>query len=190
MYTVEQINKVGNSLIYLADRVKAPSKTKLIKLIYILEEISIKKYGIPFFNLDYKVWKFGPVANAVYVELSSSPSMLKEFITRDLSDEGNTYIKGIKSFSDDEFTNNDIELLEYVVDKFGESTAKELIEVTHHKESPWYNAALKNDVLNDLLEERISYTNFFVDLAELVKHDERKTMIFHRFRDKIQFREV
>jgi hypothetical protein len=56
-----QIDKVGNSIIYLSEKIGELSKTKDLKLISILDELSIKKSGIPFFNLKYKVWKFSPV---------------------------------------------------------------------------------------------------------------------------------
>ena len=61
-FSSEQLEKIGNTVVYLADRIENLSKTKLLKLLYILDEISIKKSGIPMLNLKYKVWKFGPVS--------------------------------------------------------------------------------------------------------------------------------
>lgn len=52
----EQIDKIGNSIIYFSQKIEDLSKTKVLKLLYILEELSIKKSGIPFFNLKYKLW--------------------------------------------------------------------------------------------------------------------------------------
>jgi len=92
MYTREQIEKIGNSIVYLSSKIDKISKTKLLKLLYVLDEISIKRSGIPFLNLKYKVWKFGPVADDLFVEFSSSPSMLKDFINRESTAEGHNYI--------------------------------------------------------------------------------------------------
>ena len=51
----EQLSKIGNALIYLSSNINRLPKTKALKLIYILDELSIKQSGIPFFNLQYKV---------------------------------------------------------------------------------------------------------------------------------------
>lgn len=51
----EQIDKIGNSIIYFLQKIEDLSKTKVLKLLYILDELSIKKSGIPFFNLKYKL---------------------------------------------------------------------------------------------------------------------------------------
>ncbi len=59
MYSQEQTSKIGNTVVYLASNVENSSKTKLLKLLYLLDEISIKTSGIPFLNLQYKdmeVW--------------------------------------------------------------------------------------------------------------------------------------
>ena len=53
-YNEAQLNKIGNTAIYLSERIPNLSKTKFLKLLYILDELSIKQSGIPFLNLDYK----------------------------------------------------------------------------------------------------------------------------------------
>jgi uncharacterized phage-associated protein len=181
MYSIDKIDKIGNTIVYLATNIPNISKTKLLKLIYLLDEISIRKFGIPFLNLEYKVWKFGPVASDIFVELSSAPSMLKPFIDRGFLENGHDYISASKPFSDDEFTANDIELLEFVVYKFKDISAAELIELTHRKESPWYNAALKHGKLEDLKNEVISSTDIVINMKELIQHDEQKKAIYEDY---------
>ena len=180
MYSKEQIEKIGNTIIFLSSEIKDISKTKLLKLLYILDEISIKKFGIPFLNLNYKVWKFGPVDNDIFIELSSKPSILKEFIERKYVDD-NVYIIPKKKFVDDEFSLNELDLMKYVVEKIGHHTANELIKYTHRKNMPWYNAAVRNKVLDLLLEEKINSTDIAIDMSELVKHDERKESIYQDY---------
>jgi uncharacterized phage-associated protein len=177
MYTPEHIEKIGNTIVFLVTNMKKVSKTKLLKLLYILDEISIKKSGLPFLNLEYKVWKFGPVANDIFVELSSSPSFLKDYIERKI-DNDNTYVEAKRTFSDDEFSKNEIELMNLVVDKFKDATADELISFTHRQNSPWYNAAKNNLVLELLETEQISSTDIKINMLELVEHDERKKNIY------------
>ena len=50
-YNEAQLNKIGNTAIYLSERIPNLSKTKFLKLLYILDELSIKQSGIPFLNL-------------------------------------------------------------------------------------------------------------------------------------------
>ncbi len=125
-YSPNQISKIGNTVVFLAEKIKNLSKTKVLKLLYILDELSIKKSGIPFLNLKYKVWKFGPVSEDVFIDLSTSPTILKGYIERSLSTEGKTIITSLVKFEDDEFSQNDIDLLNMVISEFGNKTAKEL----------------------------------------------------------------
>ena len=181
MYTKEQIDKIGNSIVFLSSKIRGISKTKLLKLLYLLDEISLKKSGIPFLNLEYKVWKFGPVANDIFVELSSAPSMLKDYIKRETTKNGHIFISPQKAFVDDEFTQNELDLLDFVVKKFKDTTANELIYFTHRKSSPWYNAAVKNSVYDLLVSEQISSTEIKVEMKELVEYDERKKQIYEDY---------
>lgn len=175
-----QVDKVGNTIIYLAKNIGELSKTKALKLIYILDELSIKKSGIPFFNLKYKLWKFGPVSEEIFIDLSSETTLLKNYIERS-SEEGTTFIKPIAEFKDDEFSDNDIELLDFVIEKFGHKKAKDLVSFTHRKNSPWYLTATENSVLDLLLNEVINNTEILIDLSSLINHDERKKLIYQEF---------
>ncbi|CAM3550262.1 Panacea domain-containing protein [Aequorivita lipolytica] len=175
-----QIDKVGNSIIYLSEKIGDLSKTKALKLIYILDELSIKKSGIPFFNLKYKLWKFGPVSEEIFIDLSSETTLLKKYIER-TSEDGVIIIKPIVAFNDDEFSDNDIDLLDFVIEKFGNKSAKELVFYTHRQNSPWHNTALENSVLELLENEEINNTELLIDMSSLINHDERKKMIYRDF---------
>lgn len=177
-YNDEQIAKIGNTVVFLSDKIEGISKTKLLKLLYILDELSIKRSGIPFLNLTYKVWKFGPVSEDLFIELSSEPTLLKHYILRKSDEEGNTFVYPKVKFNDDEFSQNDLELLELVTKDFGSKSAKELVKYTHRKLSPWYNTAKENSVLELLESEQITNSEFVIDLSQLVAHDERKMEVY------------
>ncbi|MGB0789517.1 MAG: Panacea domain-containing protein, partial [Marinirhabdus sp.] len=145
-YSPDQIAKIGNTVVFLAQKIENISKTKILKLLYILDELSIRKSGIPFLNLKYKVWKFGPVSEDIFIDLSSPPTLLKGYIKRKPNNEGKITITPLVDFNDDEFSKNDIELLHFVLAEFGNKTAKELITYTHRKQSPWYNTAKDNSI--------------------------------------------
>ena len=179
-YTPDEWDKIGNTLIYLTKEIGNCSKTKLLKLMYILDELSIKKSGIPFLNLRYELWKFGPVAQEIFVELSTTPTKLNPFIEQEISGK-NIFVRPKKSFNDDEFTDNDIELLNEVIERYGSKSASDLIEITHRKNSPWYNTAVANGLLERLLSDDINSTNIYIDMTELVAFDERKKQLYQDY---------
>lgn len=179
-YTQYEWDKIGNTLIYLTKEIGSCSKTKLLKLIYILDELSIKRSGIPFLNLRYELWKFGPVAQDVFIELSSKPNKLSPFIEREISDSG-IFVKPSASFNDDEFTDVDIELMDEVLKMYGDKSANDLIQVTHRENSPWRNTAIANGILEDLTNEEISSTNIQIDMTDLVAFDDRKKQLYEDY---------
>ena len=183
IFTQDEIEKVGNTLIYFAERVPDLSKTKLLKLIYLLEETAIKTYARPVLNLDFEVWHLGPVAKDLFVDLSSNePHLLKDYVETSLDDEGRAYVSAKKPFDDGEFSDNEISLMDNVIDHFGTCTAKELVFLTHRPHSPWTMTAQKNGVLEGLLAEKIMTTDYQVDFSSLLD-DEGK----QRYADHIEY---
>lgn len=144
--------------------------------------MSIKKSGIPFFNLKYKVWKFGPVSEELFIDLSSSTdeSFLKKFI-KAKPDISGTLIESNNLFNDDEFSDNDIDLMEFVISKFGNKTANDLVKYTHRVNSVWYNTAKDNSVLELLLNEEINNTELLIEMGDLVNHDDLKREIYNDY---------
>jgi uncharacterized phage-associated protein len=182
VYTKNQIDKLGNALIYLCENIEGVSKTHLLKLIFIIEEISIRKFGIPFFNLRFDVWKLGPVSKDLFVELSGELNLLSRYIKKAGSSES-TKILPNKDFSDDEFTDLEIQLLEEIVNRFKYCTANELINYTHKKNTPWYNTAQRNGVLDLLESGELTTTNIEIDLSETIQNDKIKMDIYHSYKD-------
>lgn len=177
----EQLSKIGNALIYLSSNINRLPKTKALKLIYILDELSIKQSGIPFFNLQYKVWKYGPVNEELFVDLTGKPTLFKEYIQTKTDRFNNVTVTAKKDFCDDEFTQNDLDLLNFVVEKFGKKTTTELKKYTHRENSPWYNIAKANNVLELLEKEKINTTEYYIDFLELIAFDERKMKLYNNY---------
>ncbi|TKG95439.1 DUF4065 domain-containing protein [Puteibacter caeruleilacunae] len=149
-YSREEIEKIANTILFFIERIPELSKTKLLKLLFLAEEAFVKKHQIPFLGLEFEVWQAGPVARDIFIDLSDEPFLLKEFISLDKTNQG-TFIHRQKEFSDDEFNDNELNLLQLIVDKFGNKTASELVKYTHRKSSNWYHVA-KNKNLLDLFE--------------------------------------
>lgn len=178
LYTKDQIDKLGNTIIFLAEKMPSMTKTKLLKLIYIIEEISVKKYGIPFFDLRFDVWKLGPVSRDLFVELSSDPVLLADYIIKEETADA-TIIKPKREFSDNEFNDMEIGLLEDIAESFRGSTAADLVSFTHRKHSPWYLTAQKNGVLEYLESGQMNSTDVEIDLSQLLE-DQPEKMEFYK----------
>lgn len=179
-YSIEKKEKLANTIIYFAEKVPDLSKTKLIKLMYLLEESFVKKYNIPFLDIDFEVWQAGPVNRETYIELSDDPIILNGYITRGC-DLDNTYIRSIKKFSDDEFSDNEIEMLDFIINHFGDKTAKELVEYAHRPGSAWYNMAKQTGLLPlfenhsiNSSEEKINFEYFCEDDAGIARYREQR----------------
>lgn len=177
-FSDSQLEKIGYTIVYLSRKIPNLSKTKLLKLLYILDEKSISNSGIPFLNLTYKVWKFGPVSEEIYIDLSSDTEMgrLSRFISKDRG-----YIVPKIEFNDDEFSQNDIKLLETIVADYREVTAKELISYTHRRGGLWYETAQDKGVLSLLENQEINNTEIVIDMGRLVEDDAVKSEIYADF---------
>lgn len=169
-YSVDTISKIGNAIIYLAERIPDLGKTKLLKLLYLLEEHSILYNKSPFFGLEFEVWHLGPVAKDIFIEFDE-PNMLDEYISiNKYADTGykTSIIKPKKEFDDSEFSDNDILLLDKIIDNFGSNTAKQLVDITHRKGSLWHKAADENKLLEHFEKKSIISTPIKIDLSELI----------------------
>lgn len=147
-YSKDTISKIGNSIIYLSQHIADLSKTKLLKLLYLLEECSVIKNKTPFFGIDFEVWQAGPVSKDIYIDLSNqTPVLLKDYIATQHNIDGTTYVSAKKEFIDDEFSDNDIEIMDFVISKYGNKTATQLVNQLHKKNTAWHNKAESNDLL-------------------------------------------
>lgn len=102
---------------------------------------------------------------------------MKNFIEKN-NEEGVNFIKPITNFNDDEFSLNDLELMDSIIEKFGKNAAKDLMLYTHRENSPWYNTAKENNVLDLLENEFINSTDFIIDMGQLIAHDNIKSEIY------------
>ena len=162
----QQIKKIGNSIIYLSQGVNELSKTKILKLLFLLEEASIKKYGYPFFGVDFQLWVRGPVLNDVFIDLSDEkPTMLKEYIKKSEFDDRLFIANG--DFCDDEFSDNDIAVMDIIIKFARHKNASDFVDFTHGDISLWKKSAIKYGVLEELEEEKIKSTNYNIDFSLL-----------------------
>jgi len=175
-YSNEQLERIGNTIIFLESKVRPLYKTKLLKLIYLLDELSTARCGIPFLGLDYKLWQAGPVNSDLYEELNQ-PYLLESFISL-TQDALGTRVSGKKTFSDDEFSEMEINLLNEIATRYQATPAEKLVEITHRKSAPWYIIAQENNLLDAFNDRKVNTTDIPVDLTLLIRNDEKKMAMY------------
>lgn len=60
-FSEDSRQKLGNAVIYIANHTEQLSKTKLLKLLFLMEEYMVKRYHVPFMGLPLRYGKSGPL---------------------------------------------------------------------------------------------------------------------------------
>jgi uncharacterized phage-associated protein len=180
-YSKEIIDKLGNAMVYMAQQVPALSKTKLLKLIYLLEEVSVKKNKLPFFGIPFEVWQAGPVAKDVFVDLDVEPVLFDRYVSIRRDDKA-TYIFAKSTFHDDEFSDNDIEVMDFVIEEYGDKTAAQLVDILHEKGSAWYKTAEENGLLEAFRKRITNSSNREIDFTYYLSGRDAE-----KYRDCLEF---
>ncbi|MCC8114942.1 MAG: SocA family protein [Bacteroidales bacterium] len=138
--------KLGNAIIFLAERCADLSKTKMLKLLYLIEERCALSYQMPFLGLSYKVWQAGPVADLVYDDICNEAPILKPYVHLFMKNNC-IYIAPIKDFDEDEFSEIELKVMCEIAEEYGNRSAKELVKILHTPDSLWYQEAKANGLL-------------------------------------------
>ena len=181
--TKEDINKLGNTIVFLCERLAPVSKSKLLKLIYLFEENSVRTYGLSFFNLKFFVWKSGSINRDIFVELSS-PSILENYIGYDST---KNIIVPLLHFSDDEFSDNEIYLLKLIVEKFKSYSSEQLDDLIFRKHSLWYQTAKKSGFLEYFENNSMNSTDVEIDFTQLIENDPMKLSLYLNQKDYLEY---
>ncbi len=180
-FTRDQINKIGNTIIYLSTKITDLNKTTILKLLFVIEEACIEKYGHPFLGIEFQLWRFGPVAKDIYIDLSENPILLKDFIQRDANNASNFIAK--TEFNNDEFSDNDIELMYLIINFTKDKNATYLVNRTHGLDSIWRKSAIQYGILEALESELLHSTDYTVDFNLLFNNSPAHSYLKERFEE-------
>jgi len=129
--------KLINAIVYFAKNTKFCGKTKLLKLLYLLDFRHFKQTGKSVTGLDYYAWDMGPVPSDLYSELTEDIKPDLRAAIKELPKEGFQKIIPKKKFNDDYFSKREMKLFEDISYIFRDAKADEMIESTHLKNEPW-----------------------------------------------------
>lgn len=196
--TATQINKTGHLMRLLSQRVPNLYLTKLLKLLYLIDETATRQLGTPVTWLTYKVWQFGPVPTTVYNDISFDHTKLfGQYITgreEELKTEA-YHGKGIRIEplgmpNLGLFSQKELEIIDQTVEQFGSYSTKELVEHLHREHSLWDTIYKEHN-----LEERFKYAEYNtspyeIDFTVLLGGDEEKLSIYRSMEEFWAFEEA
>lgn len=135
--------KLINAIIYFAENTSKCGKTKLFKLLYLMDVAHYQQTGRSMTGQDYYAWQLGPVPltldneldneelteNSIWDSIELSPEREINYLRLKVVPK--------KKFDSDHFTKREINILAELAGKYRDSTAKEMVEITHDKDGAW-----------------------------------------------------
>jgi uncharacterized phage-associated protein len=193
--------KIGNTLIYFSERITDLYLTKALKLLYFLDETSIKETGMPFTWLEYKVWKLGPVAEEIHNELRHKrfeiygdfEFSLKNYVQTTRFENpveaqfDSFKVEPIKAFDKGEFSEYELALLAKIVKRYGSLSSKQLVNTLHQEGTLWDKLVTSNDLVQ--MFKTMSRSDITIPFHQLVQDDEMKEMAYSSAYEALSFQE-
>lgn len=194
--TKEQIEKIGNLMTWLSQIIPSLYLTKLLKLLYLVDENAVKQVGTPITWLTYKAWQFGPVPTVVYNDISFDDTRIFGDFIKAIREElripdtyqGKGYrIEPNKALDKSVFSPKEVAIIQEVISHYGDKSTNEIVELLHSEHSLWDRVYQEKK-----LEEHFKYAEyntspFEIDLTELIKGNEEKLSRYYAMEEFIAF---
>lgn len=174
-FSESERQKLGNTILFIITKAKHPYKTEILKLLYLMEERMVQQYHVPFLGIPFSVWRLGPVSVDVFEELSDGPVVLRDFISLQFNGQGIRIAPVAGRFFDDsEFTDNELEMMRQVIERYGDMNSEQLIAETHREGSLWWRTAKEHDLLQAFERKCANSSDYVIDMARSLCPDDRE----------------
>ena len=140
-------NKILNAIKFFVKNTNNVGRTKLFKLLYFLDFMFFKEYGLSVTLYDYYTFPFGPVPKQLFDQIANDnlPDFLKNeiFFMEEQNEENEDEYKQFKAVLKNPkidlscFAPYEKEMLEKVTEIFKYASAKDITEASHLKNHPW-----------------------------------------------------
>lgn len=153
--------KLINLIIYFVTHTKQCGKTKLFKLLYFADFTCFKKTGKSMTEMDYVAWDKGPVPIVLFHEMKQPDENFSKtfsFTKIDTTDRLNIKPKHGVKFDDKHFTKLELQIIEDIAEIYRDALAKDIVEVTHLKNSPW-DKTVKGKGKNKRIDYVLAFDN-------------------------------
>lgn len=167
--------KVGALLAYLCVRIPDMPLRKLLKVLYLIDEESVRLRAIPVTWLEYHAWEKGPVAHEVYeVKNGAFADYLRCEKQEDDKWHVNARVQHAYQLEKDmqKMSQWEKELVERVIEHCKDLSADQLTDETHTPDSLWSRTVVENSI--DFSKE--AKTDYVVNLNRL--NDEEGAAVY------------
>ena len=138
-----------------------------------MEEKMVERHHTPFLAIPYEIWHLGPVQKDLFADLSDQLFLMSNYLEPDIV-ECNKYFKAKTEFCDDEFSQQEISIMDEVLAEFGKLSATQLVNYLHREDSLWYKTAQRSGALEWFKNGQCNSTNIEIDFAELLDIEYRE----------------
>lgn len=132
--------KLLNSIIYFANHTRMCGKTKILKLLFLLDFDHFRQTGRSVTGMKYYAWKMGPVATDLYEEIDHPEPDFLDAVRVDrvqIIDHEREQITPVGTFDPSHFSRREMRLLEEISARYREQSAGEMVEVVHAENGAW-----------------------------------------------------
>lgn len=167
--------KVGALLAYLCVRIPDMPLRKLLKVLYLIDEESVRLRAIPVTWLEYHAWEKGPVAHEVYEVKNGA---FGDYLRCEKQVDGkwhvNARVQHAYQLEKDmqKMSQWEKELVERIIERCKDLSADQLTDETHTPDSLWSKTVAENGI--DFSRE--AKTDYVVDLNRL--NDEEGAAVY------------
>jgi uncharacterized phage-associated protein len=140
MLKTHRREKLLNAIIFFAANTHKCGKTKLYKLLYLLDFSHFSETGRSVTGLEYYAWEKGPVPVRLNEELDEPSDDLFDAIQiepEQVYHHQRLNVVPKRGFDPSHFSKRELRLLEQVSAAHRHSTADEMVKVTHVKNGAW-----------------------------------------------------
>jgi len=160
----------------------ATTKTKILKLLYLLDIESYRKTGATLTSFDWKFYRFGPWAASYDEALQAAAQANKIAINAPSADEGATFINPTEKLSLAEIFPNVVQELtaKRIIETWAARPTVELLDYVYFHTAPMRDA-IRNELLDFstvMREERLPhYTGIKSQIDEKERERKRKELL-------------
>lgn len=154
--------------------------TKLMKLLYIIDEESVIKTGVPITWMKFYIYSKGPLPEKLWLSLRTDNDIFKDYINLEYNQLGYKITANGK-WGLGEFSINEKIIIDETLDKFENNKVSYLIDYTHRKGGLW----------DKLVEEKnIEFVDsdaspYVIDFEELIKNDNVKSLKYKAIQEEV-----
>ena len=128
--------KLVNSIVFFARNTQYCGKTKLFKLLYLLDFHHFREAGRSVTGLEYHAWKNGPVPFALVQEwddLEADLATAIDIVPERVIDYDRQRVDAKGAFDDSHFTKRELRLMQELAHRHHDEMTKPLIGLTHEE---------------------------------------------------------